>query len=112
MSQKLKQALDLHQAGDLGRARSLYQEILRDDPQNADAHQYLGLLVFQTGDSRQAMEHIGRAVTLNPAVASYHDYLGVVEESRGDYQAALESYQTAARLGEEDADRSEPLDTE
>ncbi len=105
MSQKLKQALDLHQAGDLGRARSLYQEILRDDPQNADAHQYLGLLVFQTGDSRQAMEHIGRAVTLNPAVASYHDYLGVVEESRGDYQAALESYQTAARLGEEDADR-------
>ena len=41
---KLQRAVDYHQKGQLSEAEKLYQQVLADDPQNADACHLLGII--------------------------------------------------------------------
>ena len=99
-------AVGLHQAGELARARGLYEQIIERDPGHADALHYLGLACFQGGDGERAVALIRRAIAQKPRVASYHDNLGSVLESTGALEEALDAYGEAARLSGEDAERS------
>ena len=103
--QLLQQAVGLHQAGELARARGLYEQIIAREPEHGDALHFLGLACFQADDGERALELIGRAIALKPQVAAYHDNLGTVLESTGKPDAALRAYQEAARLAGEDAER-------
>jgi len=103
--QLLQQAVALHQAGELARARGLYEQIIEREPEHGDALHFLGLVCFQADDGERALELIRRAITLKPQVAAYHDNLGTVLESTGELDAALHAYQAAARLAGEDAER-------
>jgi len=104
-AQLLDMAVGLHQAGELARARGLYQQILDTDSGHADALHFLGMAWFQDGDGERAMELIGRAIEHKPGVAPYRDNLGAVLESRGLLAEALEAYREAARLAGDDAER-------
>jgi tetratricopeptide (TPR) repeat protein len=105
-TQLLEMAVGLHQAGELARARGLYEQIIQRDPCHADALQFLGLACFQSGDGEQAVALIRRAIAQKPQVAPYHDNLGSVLESSGALEEALDAYLEATRLSGEDAERS------
>lgn len=49
-SEKFKEAFTKHQNGQLTIARDLYMEILKDEPQNAEVWDLLGVLYFQVRD--------------------------------------------------------------
>jgi len=104
-TQLLEMAVGLHQAGELVRARGLYERIIESDPGHADALHFLGLVCFQSGEAAQGAELIRRAIEQKPQVASFHDNLGSVLESMGILDEALNAYQKAAGLGGEDAER-------
>ena len=104
--QLLEMAFGLHQAGELGRARSLYERIIEQQPGQADALHFLGLLCFQEGDGERALSLVRAAIERKPGVAPYHDNLGTMLESRGELDAALDAYREAARLAGDDAERS------
>ncbi len=105
-SQLLEMAFGLHQAGELDRARGLYERIIDQDPGHADALHFLGLACFQGGDGVRAADLIRRAIEQKPRVAPYHDNLGAVLESRDMLEEALGAYREAATLAGDDAERT------
>lgn len=104
MSQQmtLQQAIELaqahHQAGRLPAAESLYRQILQQQPGNATALHYLGLLHHQTGRSVAAVELMKQAIAADPSVAGFHCNLGTVQRALGQLDQALVSFQKAVEL--------------
>lgn len=106
VKQLLEMAVGLHQGGELGRARELYERIIEQQPAHADALHFLGLACFQQGDGDRAVALIRRAIEHKPEVAHYHDNLGAVLEARGELESALAAFRDAERLAGDDAERS------
>lgn len=93
-----RRAVELHQAGRLDQAEVLYREILSREPNNADAIQMLGVLAFDKGDVRLAVELLRRAITLKPDAAQYHGNLGMVLASAGRLDDAITAYRMALMI--------------
>ena len=55
-------AIAHHAAGRLGDAEPMLREVLAEQPDNADALHYLGLLLHQTGRSGEGLPLLGRSV--------------------------------------------------
>lgn len=62
--EKFKTAFELHQNGKLNEAENLYLEIIKDNPQNYDANNLLGLLYFQKNDLNNAEIYIKNAISI------------------------------------------------
>ena len=97
-------AVRAHQAGELGRARALYRQILSWEPRHADSLQLLGVLAQQQGDPAAGAALIRRAIEQRADVAAYHNNLGNVLLALGEESAALDAYREAVRLEPEDPD--------
>jgi tetratricopeptide (TPR) repeat protein len=95
--EKLQQALQLHQAGRVAEAQQIYEQVLAEEPDNADALHLLGLLLSQKGQHEIGLESIDKAIALNPKAAGFF-------VSRGSVLAALgrgdESECACRRAGE------------
>jgi protein O-GlcNAc transferase len=76
----------------------IYEEVLRDEPECADAWQFLGLISLHRGDTAGAAQRIGRAIELNPGVGVYHFNLGLTLKQSGQIGAAIASYRQALKL--------------
>lgn len=61
-----RQAFDLYQAGEFDDAVSLFAEGLKDDPQNAMAHFYLGETYSKLQKFKLAREHYAKSAELAP----------------------------------------------
>lgn len=79
-----RQAVALHQQGRLGEAETLYRKILTLDARVFPALYLLGVLRLQQGDTKEAVDLIGRALAVNPAdlAAQLHYGLALQGESR------------------------------
>ena len=64
--QRLKAAIDSHQAGNHEEAARLYSEVLRTDPKNFGALYLLGFLKVQCRDFEQAERLLEAAISVNP----------------------------------------------
>lgn len=76
-----------------GRARALYQRALQLNPQLAETHNNLGLLLHSTGDVATAVEHYEKAAELEPQAGFYQANL-----SRGHFE--LKQYDSARQAAE------------
>ena len=63
---RLRDAFNLHQAGDLTKAARLYGEVLHSDPHNFDANYLLGFLQLQRGEFQAGERSIAAALDVNP----------------------------------------------
>jgi predicted O-linked N-acetylglucosamine transferase (SPINDLY family) len=83
-------ARQYHQSGQLQAAEQLYRQILEVEPNHPEALRLLGVAACQVGNYRQAIDCIGRAISLSPYVAAYHLDLGnaLMEERRLDEAVA------------------------
>lgn len=86
------------QSGDLRRAKTLYETILRIDASHAEAWHLLGLLKNERGETDTAAEMIRRAIELQSGNARYHYNLGVVLQGMGELRAAADQYKHAIQL--------------
>jgi protein O-GlcNAc transferase len=94
----LEAAVRYHQAGNLRQAEELYREVLRADPQNADAWHLLGVAAHHAGRNEDAVENIRRAIDLDGAQAVFHSNLGLAYAAQGRLAEALACYREALRL--------------
>ncbi len=104
VAEALDQAVRYHQTGQLAQAEQLYRQILRDEPQHADAWHFLGLLTFQMGQGEIAVEYIGKAIALGANHAGVHLNLGRIQEARGRLEEARASFEQALRLQPDSAE--------
>ena len=90
-----KEALALHQKGELRKAQELYQEVLEAQPRHSAALHSLGLIALQAKNIERAVELIGRAIEINPNNAAAHTSLGNALQELKQHDAALQSYDKA-----------------
>lgn len=104
IAESLQEAVGAHQSGDLPRAESIYRDIVRIDPQHADALHLLGLAAHQRNKNADAVDYISRAIQSNDAFAPYYGNLGVACLRLGNREQALQCFQKALELDPQFAD--------
>jgi len=104
IARKLLAAVKLHGAGRQAEAERLYQEIVVDQPANADAWHLLGIVAYQRRDFAVAVERIRKAITLSDANTAYFSNLGLALQGQGDVAGAISSYRRAVALDAGNAD--------
>ncbi len=98
VSSLMSEAAAHHQAGRLGKAEALYRRVLENDPSQADALHWLGVLCQQNGDSKTALDLIGKAVELRPQAADFVNNLGNIHMAREETDDAVACYEKALSL--------------
>ena len=98
LADTLKTALAHHQTGDLIKAGELYNKVLNQNPDHADALQLMGTMKYQLGELPVAKEFLQRAIDQQPNLTEAHHNLGNVFTGLGDFPAALSSYNSALKL--------------
>jgi predicted O-linked N-acetylglucosamine transferase (SPINDLY family) len=96
--QLVKQAMQLHQRGELQQARELYAEVLEISPRHPDALHLYGLACHQQGDHKTAVAYIRQAIELVPDQPVLRNNLGGALCETGDYEDALTQLHIALDL--------------
>ncbi len=73
-------------------ARKEFEWLVKEMPDNADAHFALGLLLLQTGRLEAARVPFGRLIEMGQRLHIAHYYLGQIEESGKHVEAAIKTY--------------------
>jgi len=94
----LERAAHLHRAGDLPGAEALCQHMLQIDPDHAEAHILLALILHELGRLEESAQSYERAIALSPAIAGAHYNLGNVKLAQGKRDEAVVSYRRALEL--------------
>ena len=98
----IDQAIDLgvlhHNAGDLPKAETIYQQILQAEPNQPSALHLLGVIAHQAGENDIAVELIGKALAIIPDYAEAHSNLGLALQKQGKLDDALASYHKAISI--------------
>jgi len=89
---KLDAALLLHHGGQLDRALSAYNRILRENSRNHHALHYAGLVLFQQGKFEEAIGYITRAIQIRDDIPEFHLNLGNAYKATGQPEQARGSY--------------------
>jgi tetratricopeptide (TPR) repeat protein len=103
VAEALAWAKQAHQAGQLQQAETLYRQVLRVEPANADALHLLGVLAYQAGQHQLALDYIGKALAVRPQDAAFHSNRGLVLDALGRWDEAVACYREALRLRPDDA---------
>jgi len=103
-AEQMQLAVHYHSQGMLDQARSLYEGVLRQFPNEFAVLYHLGLLEAQAGDADKAVSYFGRAAQANPASADAHNNLAYTLQQLGRHAEALTAYQQALALQPGDAD--------
>jgi tetratricopeptide (TPR) repeat protein len=94
----LSVALKHHQLGHIVHASTIYSLILHEQPQNAVALQYSGVIAYQSAAHEKALKLIEQAIQIQPSIPDFHNNLGLVYQAIGDHQRAAECYRQAIAL--------------
>lgn len=87
-----------HQAGRLKEAEDLYGKVLRQQPGNAVATHFLGVVAMQRGDAQTGAALMERAIAARDDVADFHANLGLCYRRLGRVKDAIESHRRSIEL--------------
>ncbi len=96
--QLLQSATQLHQAGQLDKAETLYRKVLSQEPNNANALHLLGVISIQRRQFPAAIDSIRKAIALQPNAASYYSNLGFALVNAGQLNEAIACYRKLVEL--------------
>ena len=99
-----RQALQLHQQGQLTQAEALYKSVIAANPQHADAIHYLGVIYHQQGQHQAAIDTIATAIKTNPRNPDYLSNQGLAYKALKQYSQAIQCFQQALTLAPNDLD--------
>ncbi len=99
----METAVRLQLTGRLEEATAIYQKIVQEDPDNADAWHMLAIIAHQAGRLDAAEKMIGRAIALRPERANFFVSLGAVMRDTGRAEEAVKAFLAAVSRDPEDA---------
>jgi tetratricopeptide (TPR) repeat protein len=97
-AQLLQQGLFHHRHGQIAEAMDRYTQVLRTDPQNADALYYIAVVACQEGQFKQGVDLARRALAVGRPQARVHNLLGKALEQVGNPLEAMMAYDAAIAL--------------
>ncbi len=104
VSPALQEAVYLQRTGNLAGAERKCAEILRDEPENAVAHYFLGGLLTQLGKHADAVVSFDRAIALNPGHAEAYNNRGIALCNLGRFEDGIASFDRALAIKPDAAD--------
>ncbi|MBI3148292.1 MAG: tetratricopeptide repeat protein [Betaproteobacteria bacterium] len=93
-----REALRLHEIGDVDAAESIYRELLRLKPDNPIPMHFLGVAAMQKKDLDTAIPLLARAAALVPGEANFHNNLGLALVEAQRIEEALPCYERALAI--------------
>lgn len=78
------------QAGDYGRALTLLERVVKADPRNADAWNYIGFSHRRLKHFDQSLAAYQKALAINPDHRGANEYLGELYLQTGEFEKARE----------------------
>jgi predicted TPR repeat methyltransferase len=95
---KLQEARNLFQQGQVEKAYPLCKELCKEDPQNSAIHHLYSMVLTQLGDINSAMKHISLAIELAPHSPQLHNNRGNIYLRTGKIDEAIHNYEKAIEL--------------
>jgi protein O-GlcNAc transferase len=92
------EAVALYKRGQLARAASACEVVLKVDRNHLDARYLLGLLLAQQGNYREAASLMGEVVRRRPNVADLHYNFGIILMGSNQPEEAIASFRRALEL--------------
>jgi predicted O-linked N-acetylglucosamine transferase (SPINDLY family) len=102
-SDLLTVAIQHHQSGRLDLAELIYRQILRTEPNHADALHLLGVIAHQSGNSADSIGYIERAIQLNGDSATAYSNLGIAYQALCQTSKAIDCFRRSLKLNPNDA---------
>lgn len=93
----LQKALAHHQQSNLNEAEQLYREILQIDNENSDALNLLSILISSSGQYKEAVHLLERAIKIKPT-PEYYNNLGTIHHNNQRYEDAIVAYKNSTQL--------------
>ncbi len=94
----IEMAGTLYSQGKYGQAAKICQQLIAVRPENADAHNVLGVSLAAGGNPKAAVETLRRAVELAPTAASIYANLGEILRQQGETEEAAAILEKAVEL--------------
>ncbi len=85
----------MFQHGYLDEAAASFQQVLRQRPDDAEAHYNLGTLSLRRNDLEQAQQHLQRTVELKPVYPEAWNNLGMIAAQQNHPDGAVRNFQRA-----------------
>ena len=101
MEKSMQQGISFHQKGELQRAEKLYQRVLQNQPQNANAYHLLGIIAYQVGKKNLAIDLMNQAIGIDNKQPIFFSNLGNILQEQKRKEEALQAYQYAVGLNPE-----------
>jgi tetratricopeptide (TPR) repeat protein len=99
------------EAGDAGRAASLFHEELQRNPRDSITHYGAGVAAHMLGRERDATISLRRALELEPRLTDAARLLGELQYREGDVDDAIRTYEQALVHAPRDTEMQARLDT-
>ena len=99
----IETAVQLQMTGRFEEATSIYQDILKKNPENSDAWHFLAIIAQQTGQIETATKMVLRAISLKQNQSNYFVTLAQLEHHLGNFSQAIKALKTALSINPEDA---------
>jgi tetratricopeptide (TPR) repeat protein len=96
--QLINLAMQHHRAGQLQEAKSIYLQILNQNPNQVDALNLLGALAGQVGQQEHGIALLRRAIELSPDYHAAYYNLGMALAAVGDVEGGIAAYRRVAAL--------------
>ena len=100
----LAEAFSLHEAGDLKEAELRYRELINRYPAIWQLYFNYGLLLFESGRIKEALECNLKGLAINPSSDDLFYNSAICYKELGNYQAAIESYRKSLDINPDDID--------
>jgi len=94
----VQMAIELYSGGKFAQAERVCRQIITGRPDNADAHNILGVSLQAQGKGEEGIEQLRRAVKLAPQAANLHANLGEVLRQNGKMEEAASELERAVKL--------------
>ena len=104
VEKKLDQAVASHQAGRLSEAEKLYQQVLAENPQNADALHLLGVIAYQVNKHGLAINLITSSIEIAPQQAEAYNNLGIAFKELGELGKSIQTHKKAIEINPDHAE--------
>ena len=103
-----KQAVAKVNRGEYSKALVDFEKIVRDEPRNADAHNYIGFCYRKSGQLKDAQAAYNRVFAINPEHRGALEYQGELFLKLGDLQSAKRNLEKLIKIcGKECKESSE-----
>lgn len=104
LKDRFREATTLHRVGALEEAEEIYRDLLRDDPDHANAWHRLGLVLHARREFVAAIEHIEKALAISETNPIHWNNYGAVLKDYGRQLQAKEAFEKALGFDDEYAD--------